>query len=82
MLNFYRCLYIIFFTVKKIIDSLPNIQAKKIWVQGVVVFANKDAVLRKEIIPDNIEVKSLNELSDYVKSYFDKELLSLTPLQH
>jgi hypothetical protein len=57
------------FRVKTVIESLEPLRKKRIWVQGLVVFPNKDAELDRNELPDNVEVFYLNELSNYLKNH-------------
>jgi hypothetical protein len=57
------------FRIKTVIESLEPLKSKRIWVQGIVVFPNKDAELDRKELPNNVEVFYLNELSNYLKNY-------------
>jgi hypothetical protein len=59
--------------IKTAIESLEVLKNKRIWVQGIVVFPNKDAELDKNELPSNVEVFYLNELSNYLKNYQGKQ---------
>ena len=60
--------------VKEIIESLPLLQSKRIWVQGIVVFPNKEAELIPKYYPDQVEVMYLKKLPDYLRNYKREQL--------
>ncbi len=61
------------FRIKTVIESLEPLRNKRIWVQGIVVFPNKDAELDKNELPSNVEVFYMNELSNFLKNYQGKQ---------
>jgi hypothetical protein len=61
------------FRVKKVIELIEPLKSKRVWVQGIVVFPNKDAELFRNELPEYVEVLTLYELPNYLKNYSGKE---------
>jgi hypothetical protein len=55
--------------IKSVIESLEPLRNKRVWVQGIVVFPNKDAILDRAELPNNVGVFYLNELPNFIKNY-------------
>ena len=62
--------------IKEVIDSLDKFKSLRIWVQGVVVFTNKDVELEIITRPLNVDILLINDLANYLIKTESKHLTS------
>ena len=60
--------------IKEVIDSLETLKPLRIWVQGVVVFTNKDLELEIITPPLNIKIVEIKDLANYLMTNVYKHL--------
>jgi hypothetical protein len=63
--------------IKNVIDSIEQLNSKRVWVQGIVVFSNNHSELFTPELPESVEVMTLNNLPKYLKDYHGKQQFSI-----
>ncbi len=65
--------------IKHIVDSVPNLRALGIWVEGIVVIANRHATLH--LNNPTVPVLKLPQLADYIRNHGSTQRFSREQLE-